>query len=137
MILLYILLILLGAFPLVLTAIRMRKAAKIKKEGIHTNGTIQHIRNIRMPRGGSVDVIRIEYKDRTTSKSYTAKATVSPGKYRIGDAFEVIYLPDQPAKYAIDTKGGYLMILIFSIILFLFILFAVYKLNEMTASGQM
>lgn len=115
----------------------MRKAAKIKKEGIHTNGTIQHINSVRLPRGGSVDIIRIEYKDRTRSKTYTAKATVSPGKYKIGDAFEVIYLPDQPAKYAIDTKGGNLLILIFSIILFLFILFAVYKLQEMAETGQM
>lgn len=135
--LIYILLILLAAFPLVLTAWRMRKAAKIKKDGIHTNGTIQHIKSIRMPRGGYIDILRIEYKDRHTGKLYNAKATVSPGKYKIGDVFEVIYLPDQPAKYAIDTKGGYLAILIFCIILFLFILFVVYKMQEMVATGQM
>lgn len=49
----------------------------------------------------------------------------------------VVYLPDRPAKYAIDAKNAYWAVLIFCIILFLFAVFAVYKINEMVQSGQM
>ncbi len=133
MIWIYIFLPLLGAFPLVLTARRMWVAGKIKKEGVYTNGIIHHIDKFRMPRGGSFDILRIEYKDRATGMAYKAKATVSPGKYRLGDPLEVIYLPKQPAKYAIDSKGGNMGMLIFCIIIFLFVCFAVYKIQEMMA----
>ena len=68
---------------------------------------------------------------------YNGRATVSPHKYKIGDTMAVVYLPNKPAKYAIDTNKAYWAVLIFAIILFLFVLFAVYKINEMVKSGQM
>ncbi|OSZ77514.1 hypothetical protein CAP36_14125 [Chitinophagaceae bacterium IBVUCB2] len=137
MLFIYIFLVLFGALPMVIVGRRMLKAAKIKKEGVHTNGIIQHINSIRLPRGASMDIIRIEYKDRATGKSYNAKATTTVGKFAIGDTMEVIYLPTHPAKYAIDSKGGNTGMLIFSIILFLFVVFATYKIREMVQTGQM
>ena len=50
----------------------------------------------------------------------------------------VAYLPANPAKYAItDTQGGNTAMLIFCILIFLFVLFAVYKINEMVQNGEM
>lgn len=49
----------------------------------------------------------------------------------------VIYLQEKPDKYAIDTKKAYWAVLIFSILVFLFFCFAVYKLNEMAYTGQL
>lgn len=133
----YIALILLAASPLVLTIRRMRVAARVKKNGVHTNGVVINIRAIRMVRGGSMDILTIEYKDRATGQPYNAKATVTPFKYKLGDTMDIVYLPDEPSKYAMDTKGGYTGLLIFCIIIFLFILFAIYKIDEMVKSGQM
>jgi hypothetical protein len=137
MIAIYISLIALAAFPLVLTIWRMQVAAKIKKNGVHTNGVVKHINRIRMGRGGSMDILTLEYKDGATGKPYNGKATVTPDKYKIGDAMAVVYLAEKPSKYAIDTKKAYWAVLIFCIILFLFVLFAVYKIDEMVRSGQM
>jgi len=137
MTLIYIGLILLAAFPLVLTIWRMRVAATIKKNGVHTNSIVTNIRRIRLPKGGSMDMLTLEYKDRATDMPYKGKATVAPGKYNIGDTMAVVYLPDKPAKYAIDTNKAYWAVLTFAIILFLFVLFAVYKIDEMVKSGQM
>ena len=136
MIAIYISLIALAAFPLVLTIRRMHVAKKIKKKGTPTTGVINHINSIRTGRG-AIDILTLEYKDTVTGQAYKAKATVSPYKYKIGDTMEIVYLPDKPSKYAIDSKGGYLGILIFCIILFLFVLFAVYKIDEMVRTGQM
>ena len=136
MLLLYILLIVLAAFPLCLTIWRMNNSKKIKKHGIYTDAVVKDIRRLRMPKGGSVDILIMEYKDRSSGLPYKAKATVSPMKYKIGETMTVAYLPNQPSKYAIDTKGGYWFILIFCIILFLFVIFAVYKINEMYKSSN-
>jgi len=84
-----------------------------------------------------MDMLTLEYKDRVTGNPYKGKATVAPGKYNIGDTMAVVYLPDKPAKYAIDTNKAYWAVLTFAIILFLFVLFAVYKIDEMVKSGQM
>ncbi|MDZ4795516.1 MAG: hypothetical protein SGI83_14640 [Bacteroidota bacterium] len=132
----YIGLILLAAFPMVLTIWRMRWAAKIKKSGIYTDSVVTHISTLRMPRAATMDILTLEYKDRATGKAYKGRATVAYMKYKIGDTMPVVYLPDRPAKYAIDTKKAYWAVLIFSIILFLFVLFAVYKIDEMVRTGQ-
>lgn len=137
MLFIYIFMILLGAFPLVFIVRKMREAAKIQKEGIHTNGAIKHINTIRIPKGARIDQLTIEYTDRATGKPYYAKATVTHGKYKYSDTIDLAYLPKQPAKYAIDSKGGNAGMLIFSIILFLFVIFAVYKIREMVETGQM
>ena len=69
---------------------------------------------------------------------YPGKATTQAGKFRVGDTIGVVYLPANPAKYAIaDTRGGFTAMLIFCIILFLFVLFAVYKINGMVQRGEM
>ena len=137
MVIIYILLILLAAFPLGLTIWRMRRAAFIKKTGIHTNGYATSIRTVRI-KSSLTDVVSIEYKDRATGLPYPGKATTEAGKFRVGDTIGVVYLPANPAKYAIaDTRGGFTAMLIFCIILFLFVLFAVYKINGMVQRGEM
>jgi len=137
MIFLYIFLILLAAFPLVLTIWRMQQSAKIKKHGVHTNGTVSHIRTIRTGKGGPIDILTITYTDRATGQPYNGKATVTHQRYKVGDPIGVVYLPNKPSKYAIDTKGAYWVLLIFCIILFAFVIFAVYKISEMARTGQM
>ena len=137
MIIIYILLIALAAFPLVLTIWRMRVAATIKKTGVPANAVITHINTIRTGKGGAMDVLTLEYRDRVTNQPYKGKATVTHRKYKIGDPMPVIYLPDKPSKYAINTNKAYWAVLIFCIVLFLFVVFAVYKINEMVQSGQM
>ncbi|MEP7375002.1 MAG: DUF3592 domain-containing protein [Chitinophagaceae bacterium] len=137
MITIYILLIALAAFPLVLTIWRMRVAATIKKNGVRTNAVIKNINTIRTGKGGAMDILTLEYTDSATNHPYKGKATVTHQKYKIGDAMPVMYLPDKPSKYAIDTNKAYWAVLIFCIVLFLFVVFAVYKINEMVQSGQM
>jgi hypothetical protein len=137
MTIIYILLIVLAALPLLLTIWRMQAAATIKKKGIHTSGIITHINTIRTGRGGAIDILTLEYKDRATGRPYNGRATTVSQKYKMGDVMTVIYLPEKPSKYAIDTKKAYWVVLIFCIILFLFVLFAVYKIDGMVKSEQL
>lgn len=134
MIIFYILLILAGAFPLGLTIWRIRRDAIIRKTGIHTSGYITSIRTVRL-KSSLTDIISIEYKDRATGRSYTGKTSSKAGKYKRSDLISVAYLPANPAKYAITESGrGYTAMLIFCILVFLFVLFAVYKIDGMVRS---
>ncbi|MBK9568777.1 MAG: DUF3592 domain-containing protein [Chitinophagaceae bacterium] len=137
MIVFYIILIVLAAFPLALTLWRMQVAAKIKKNGVYTHAVIIHINTLRTRPGGVIDILTLEYKDRATGHPYKGRATVTSQKYKVGDAMPLIYLPGTPSKYALDTKKAYWAVLIFCILLFLFVVFAVYKINGMVNSGQM
>jgi hypothetical protein len=128
---LYVVLIVLAAFPLVLTIWRMRVAATIQKKGIHTNAIVIHIHSLRTRPGGMIDILTLEYKDRVTGQSFKGKATVTHQQYKTGGMMPVVYLPDKPSTYAIDTKKAYWVVLIFCILFFLFVIFAVYKINEM------
>lgn len=128
--------IVLAAFPLALTIWRMRVASTIKKNGVPATAIVTRINTIRTGKGGSMDILTLEYRDHATNQVHKGKATVSTGKYKTGDAMPVVYLRDKPSKYAINTNKAYWAVLIFCIILFLFVVFAVYKLNEMVESGQ-
>lgn len=110
----------------------MLRANSIKKKGIHTNAIVTDIRTVRYSKGGLVDHITLEYKDRATGQPYNGKASASHQKFKIGDNMSVAYLPKNPSKYAIDNKGAYWAILIFSILLFAFAIFAVFKVTEMS-----
>lgn len=131
MLIFYILLILLAAFPLGLTVWRIRRDAHIRKTGIHTSGHITSIRTVRL-KSSLTDIISIEYRDRATGCIYTGKASSKAGKYKRSDTMGVAYLPNDPAKYAItDTGRGYTVMLFFCILVFLFVIFAVYKIDGM------
>lgn len=115
----------------------MRRHAHVKKNGTHVSGRVANIRTFRSSKGGSVDILTVEYKDRATGRPYYGKATVNMGKYQIGDPIPVAYLPNNPSKYAITLRSGYWFILIFCIILFAFVIFVIYKIDGMVTNRTM
>lgn len=128
MIFVYILITGLPAFLIFIIVKKMKKVNGIKKNGIITDAFITHINTQRMGKT-TVDVLTLEYKD-AAGRLHPAKATLQVGKYRAGQRIPIKYLPQNPAQYAFDNVSGYWFILIFCILLFLFALFAVYKINE-------
>ena len=134
MIWVYIFMIAIAAFPLLLTIKRIRKAAYIKKKGVHVDAIVRHIRVSRSGRS-TMDILTLEYKERITGRSYQGRATVTHQQFQIGDRLPVAYLPDKPSQYAVGNTA-YWLLLIFCILLFLFVLFAVYKINEMVKAGN-
>lgn len=136
MIFIYIGLILIAALPGAIVIWRMRKASRIKKNGIATDAFVTNIVTQRFSRS-SMDLVTLEFRDRTTGRAYTSKATTTVGKHRIGDRMTIYYLPNDPSKNSPIGGRTYIPILIFCIILFLFIVFAVYKIDEAVKAGSM
>jgi hypothetical protein len=130
MVVLYIFMVLLGAFPAGITIWRMRKAMKFKKNGIATDSIIRSITTQRIHRA-TFDIVHFEYTDRATGRIYPGKATTSQGKFKRGDRLEIYYLPHDPSKMTVSGGKYYIPMLVFCILLFLFVLFAVYKIDEL------
>jgi hypothetical protein len=128
MIFVYIIIIGLPALLIFFILKKMKKVNNIKKQGITTDAFITHISTRRMGKT-TVDVLTLEYKD-AAGRRHPAKATIQVGKYRMGQRIPIKYLPQNSAQYGFDDVSGYWFILIFCILLFLFALFAVYKINE-------
>jgi hypothetical protein len=136
MIFIYIGLILIAALPGAMVIWRMRKVNNIKKNGIATDAFVTNIITRRFSRS-SMDMITLEFRDRATGRTYNSRATTTVGKHKIGDRMTIYYLPNDPSKNSPTGGRTYIPVLIFCIILFLFIVFAVYKIDEEVRVGSM
>ena len=130
MIFLYIFLIGIALLTVLIVLFRMRHARSIRKKGIFTNGTIRSITPRIYGRGTRLEEVQFEYEDRTTGRSFNGRTLTTPGKFQMGKPVEVIYLPDDPSKYTLDGGKYYWPLLVSAIILLVFIIFAVYKLDH-------
>ncbi len=136
MIILYILLIMLSAFPLWKTVRYIIKEKRIKQHGINASGVVTHIHTTAMRRGPTVDQVHIEYGSIIQGHFHKSSITAKHKKYKHGETVPVMYLPDEPSKIVVDGRQGYWQMLIFSILIFLFVIFAVYKIDEMVNKGN-
>ena len=135
MILLYIFIIVVGAIPLWKTIRYIRLEEKIRKEGISTFGTVTAIRTIRYRRGPATDRVHIRYSSILPGYYHEADFVSKYNQYRIGQSVPVKYLPERTDKIIVSSKRGYWFMLIFSILLLLFVFFAVYQIAEMMRTG--
>lgn len=130
MIILYILIIVIGAIPLWITIRYIRLEERIRRHGISTTGTVTNIHTKRYSRGPVSDRVHVRY-DGLSGQFHTASFVAKHGKYRSGRSVPVKYLPEKPDKIIVEANRGYWIMLVFTILLMIFIFFAVYKIDEM------
>ncbi len=137
MTILYIIIILIAAIPLWKTIRFVLLEEKIRKEGISTSGVVTHIHTTRMRRGPTTDRVHTRYSSIIAGQYHEANFVTTHKKYHIGQTVPVKYLPEKPDKIVVAQKRGYWIMLIFSILILLFMFFAVYKIDEMVkADGR-
>ncbi len=135
MIILYILIIIIGAIPLWKTIRFIQLEEKIRKEGITTHGVVTHIHTIRYQRGPATDRVHTRYSSIVAGQYHEANFVTRHNQFRIGQSISVKYLPCKTDKIIVSPKRGYWLMLIFSILLLLFVFFATYKIDEMVSTG--
>lgn len=135
MILVYIFIIGIPALLVLFTTRRMLKTRKIKQDGIETMAVVSSIKLVKINKS-SFDKIQLRYRDHTGA-DHTAQITTMSGKYKRSDVFQLWYLRDNPASYAISgTQQGQWTALIFFILLLAFMIFASFKLDEMVHTAN-
>lgn len=135
MLLLYILLPLFGALPLIVTLLKMRRARRITNNGVTTQAIVVKV----IPWGTTirnmVDTLILQYTVDATNEIYQGKATASRGQYKIGDTMSITFLKSPPYNMTVKGANVFIPILIFTILIFLFIIFAMFKIGELIPEG--
>ncbi|WP_109698727.1 DUF3592 domain-containing protein [Chitinophaga deserti] len=131
-----ILLLVFSFIPLAITLFRWRNHFLIRRRGIQTNGVVLSKHVLTMKRGRAVDNLHIEFRDTYTGQIHRSHAYAAFGKFKPGDQVTLHYLPNTPAKIVLTGGLSYVPMFIFSILLILFVIFAVYKLEEMIRTGD-
>lgn len=127
----YILLLLAASIPLWKTIGFIILEEKIRKSGIVTNGMVIDIHTTRYHRGPVTDRVQVRYNSNIAGQYHEASFVAKHRQYKRGQTIPVQYLPEKPGKIIVSPKRGYWIMLIFSILLFLFCVYAVFGINEM------
>ena len=126
-----VIIVIIGAFPLFKTILYIRLEEKIRKSGISTTGIVTAIHTTRNYKGPTTDRVHTRYNSNISGQYHEANFVTAHKKYRVGQSVPVKYLPEKPGKIVVAEKRGYWPMLIFSMLLFVFIVFAGYKIYEM------
>lgn len=131
MIIVYILLIAVGALPLLVFLLKRRSYRRILHTGASTTAEISHIKTQRYYKGGTYDRVLFIYLPAGAGQYVEGQFNTKMGKHKRGERLEIFYMPQQPQKYAVPGSKGEVFFLTFTILILLFVIFACFKIDEM------
>lgn len=135
MLIVYIIIVGLPAVLIFYCISKIVQCRKISTTGVATNGWVTQVDKFRSHRA-VLEKVSLEYADVATGLRYPATTTAGIGTYKQGDLIPVTYLGQEPQKYSFDKGQGYWGLLVFSIVLFLFMIFASFKINELVQASN-
>lgn len=130
MIVLYILLTAIGALPLAVFLVKRKSYYHILKEGTKATAQVTEARRVRYRGNATHDRVSFSYLPAGAGHYMQGDYITKIGKHRRGDLIEIYYLPQQPRKYAVPGSKGEVFMFLFVLLLFLFVVFACFKIDE-------
>ncbi|OAD91317.1 hypothetical protein A7A78_12470 [Aequorivita soesokkakensis] len=131
MAIIYILLPLFGALPLFITVIKMRNGQRIINNGTKTEAKVVKIIPWRLSFRTRMDTLILQYYVEGNKEIYHGKASAPPWQYKVGDTLSITYLNDNPNKMTVKGANVYIPILVFTVLIFLFMIFATFQIEEL------
>lgn len=135
MLILYILLPLFGALPLIVTIFKMSKAKRIKRNGVTTEAVVIQVNSLGTTIRNKADILVLQYLVKATNQIYQGKATASREQYKVGDRLNITYSKKPPYEMTVKGANVYIPILIFTVLIFIFVIFAMFKIVELIPEG--
>jgi len=130
MIFLYLLLVAAGALPMVSFLVKRKRYYRILREGTKTTAQVMEARRVRYRGNATHDTVYFMYLPAGAGRYLQGSYITKIGKHRRGDLLEIYYLPGKPEKHAVPGSKGELGMFIFTLLIFLFVIFACYKIHE-------
>jgi hypothetical protein len=116
-----IILISLATMPLLMVLIKMSMLKAFKRKAISTTANITHIEKKRASKGNIYYIITLQYRTIDTARWFI-KNSITTKKFETGQTIPLMYLPDKPEKFSIDTGKNYPYMVAFTITLLALIL---------------
>ena len=130
MIILYILFVAIGALPMISFLVKRKNYYRILRQGIKTTAQVTEARRVRYRGNPTHDRVFFSYLPAGTAQYMQGDFITKIGKHRRGDLLEIYYLPGAPQKSAVPGSRGELGMFIFVLLIFLFVIFACFKIHE-------
>ena len=132
----YIIMMLAGALPLMLFFIRRKHYYHILRNGVKTTARVSDVKTISNRHGAVYDRVIYAYLPKFSNQYKSGVFTSKHGKYHPGSSIDIFYLPDKPEKNAMPGSKAETGMFVFLLAVFLFVLFACYKINEMVGNKE-
>jgi hypothetical protein len=130
----YALLITLGFLPLAIVLYKMNKQKKMKRDGIRSTATVMKLLGNSL-RG--LNRMIVQYPVIGTSGTITKEIIVAGTPYGPGDTLPVYYDRNDPYKMILDGGKSFIVLIVFTSLIALFIIFATYMIRKAVAGGSM
>ena len=130
MIILYILLIIVGALPMIVFLLKRQRYYRILRQGTKTTAQVTEAKRIRYRGNATHDRVFFSYLPAGAGQYMQGDFITRIGKHRRGDLVDIYYLPGNPQKNAVPGSKGELGMFVFTVLIFLFVVFACYKIHE-------
>lgn len=130
MIFLYVFIITAGALPMVAFLVKRRNYYHILRQGTKTTAQVIEARRIRYRGNATHDRVYFSYLPAGTAHYQQGSFITKIGKHRRGDLIDIYYLRVKPQKNAVPGSKGELGFFIFTLLIFLFVIFACYQIHE-------
>jgi hypothetical protein len=134
MVIISLILIVVGALPLIVFLVKRKSYRNIINKGNPINAVITETRLVRFNKGNTLENIYYVFLPPGSNQYFQGMFSAPVGKHKKGAELQVYYLPGQPQKNAVPGSKGEIIMLLFTIIIFLFMIFASYKIYEILNS---
>lgn len=130
--LLYVLLVIIGFLPFIVTLFKIRRAEYMRRTGIKTTATVKQIYGSSIK---GMNRVLIEFR-LETGQLMSQEIIVAGLPYNEGDKLPLIYEKNNPAKNILEPGKNYIFIIVFTLLIAAFVIFAALKIKEGIETGN-
>jgi Protein of unknown function (DUF3592) len=132
MAIIYIILLVLGFLPFLIVLYKVKKANKIKREGIKTTGIV---RGMSGSHSSKLSSLVIDYYINETNQWVRKNLIVSGRPYEVGQELPLYYDRKDPNKMAVGEGKGHIVMIVLTLLLAAFVVAACFLINRDLANA--
>ncbi len=129
----YTLLITLGFAPFLIILYKMGRVRRMKRDGVKTTGTIRRLIGNSLK---GLNSVVIEYPIEGSNQVVQKQITVAGLPYQVNDKLPLYYDRNDPNKMLIDSGKGFIVLIVFTLVLAAFSIAACFLINKSIAAGE-
>lgn len=133
MIFIYAFLIVLGFIPFLIVLYKMNKVKRMKRDGVKTMSTVRQLSGNALK---GLNTVVIEYPVEGSNQVVQKQITVAGIPYRVGDKLPLYYDRNNPGKMLLDSGKGFIVLLVFTLLLAAFFIAACFMIQRSIEAGE-
>lgn len=134
MVYIYAFVIVLGFIPFLIVLYKMGNVKRMKRDGVKVSGRVCQLSGNSLK---GLNTVLIEYPVEGSSQVMQKQITVAGTPYQVGDTLPLYYDRKNPGKMLLDSGKGFIVLLVFTLLLAAFFIAACFMIRNSIAAGKM